>query len=67
MKDKPELKSMSVSELQNELISLRQDQFKLRMKKASGSLDKTHIVAQVRKAIARVKTMMTEKAGATDV
>ena len=67
MKDKPELKSMSVSELQNELISLRQDQFKLRMKKASGSLDKTHIVAQVRKAIALVKTMMTEKAGATDV
>ena len=67
MKDKQELKSMSVSELQNELISLRQDQFKLRMKKASGSLDKTHIVAQVRKAIARVKTMMTEKAGATDV
>lgn len=67
MKDKVELKSMSVSELQNELISLRQDQFKLRMKKASGSLDKTHIVAQVRKAIARVKTMMTQKAGAADV
>ena len=33
------------------------------MKKASGSLDKTHHITLVRKSVARVKTMLTEKAG----
>jgi len=67
MKDTNELKKMTIDELQTELLSLRKDQFTLRMKKANGALDKTHIVTQVRKAIARVKTIMTEKVGATHV
>lgn len=67
MKENSELKKMSIEELQTELISLRKDQFSLRMKKANGSLDKTHIITMVRKAIARVKTIMTEKAGTSDV
>jgi large subunit ribosomal protein L29 len=33
------------------------------MKKASGSLDKTHLITMVRKSVAKVKTMLTEKAG----
>ncbi|KTC65214.1 50S ribosomal protein L29 (plasmid) [Legionella adelaidensis] len=63
MKDMNELKKMSVSELQDELMSLRKDQFNLRMQKANGSLEKTHLITQARKAVARVKTLMTEKAG----
>lgn len=63
MIDTKELKNMTVAELQTELLSLRKDQFNLRMKKASGALDKTHLVTRVRKAIARIKTIMTEKAG----
>ncbi|MCW8409493.1 50S ribosomal protein L29 [Legionella sp. PATHC035] len=63
MKKIEELRSLSVEELQNELLSLRKEQLNLRMKKASGSLDKTHLITMVRKSVARVKTMLTEKAG----
>ncbi len=63
MKKIDELRNMSVEELQNELLSLRKDQFNLRMKKASGSLDKTHLITMVRKSVAKVQTILTEKAG----
>ena len=63
MKKIDELRNLTIDELQAELISLRKEQFNLRMKKASGSLDKTHLVTMVRKVIARVKTILTEKAG----
>lgn len=63
MKNKAELRNLSIEELQTELLSLRKEQFNLRMKKASGSLDKTHTITMVRKSVARVKTMLTEKAG----
>ncbi|STY30900.1 50S ribosomal protein L29 [Legionella wadsworthii] len=63
MKKIEELRGLSVEELQNELLSLRKEQLNLRMKKASGSLDKTHLITMVRKSVARVKTILTEKAG----
>lgn len=63
MKKTAELRNLSTEELQSELLSLRKEQFNLRMKKASGSLDKTHLITMVRKSVARVKTMLTEKAG----
>ena len=63
MKKIDELRSLNNEELQNELLSLRKEQLNLRMKKASGSLDKTHLITLVRKSVARVKTMLTEKAG----
>lgn len=63
MKNTKELRSMTVEELQTEIMSLRKDQFNLRMKRANGALDKTHVVSLVRKSIARVKTIMTEKVG----
>ena len=63
MKDIKELRGMSVSELHNEMLSLRKTQLNHRLKKASGSLDKPHMVQQVRRSIARVKTLMTEKGG----
>lgn len=64
MKDTTELRNLSVDELQNELLDLRKEQFNLRLKRASGSLDKNHLIRAVRKSIARIKTIMTEKAGA---
>lgn len=63
MKNKAELRNLSIEELQTELLLLRKEQFNLRMKKASGSLDKTHMITMVRKSVARVKTMLKEKAG----
>lgn len=67
MKKINELRNLSSDELNAELLTLRKKQFELRMKKANGSLDKTHLVSQVRKAVARVKTIMTEKVGKSDV
>lgn len=67
MKDINELRNLTPDELQAELLSLRKDQFNLRMKKASGSLDKTHLITKVRKAVARVKTILTEKVGKSHV
>lgn len=63
MKNIDELRQLTISELNEELLSLRKEQFTLRMKRASGSLDKTHLITMVRKSVARVKTMLTEKAG----
>ncbi len=61
-----ELRDLTPKELHEQLLSLRKDQFNLRMKKANGTLDKTHEVSQIRKAIARVKTIMAEKVGKSD-
>jgi large subunit ribosomal protein L29 len=67
MKKNDELRVLSGIELNEELISLRQKQFMLRMKRANGSLEKPHHITQVRRAIARVKTIMTEKGRASHV
>ncbi|STX27756.1 50S ribosomal protein L29 [Legionella beliardensis] len=67
MKNISELRELSLDQLNEELIDIRKLQFKLRMKKANGLLDKTHPIKEARKAIARVKTIMTEKVGKTYV
>ncbi len=63
MKSLNEMRELSLEDLQNELLALRKNQFALRMKQASGALEKTHEIRQLRKAVARLKTIMTEKAG----
>jgi large subunit ribosomal protein L29 len=63
MKNTNELRSLSVEDLQTELLSLRKAQFNQRLKKASGTLDKPHLVKKVRRTIAKIKTIMTEKVG----
>ena len=59
-----ELKSKSVEELNAELLGLLREQFNIRMQAATGQLAQTHLMKQVRRDIARVKTILTEKAGA---
>lgn len=63
MIDISEIKQKTREELEESLLVLRKEQFNLRMKKANGALDKTHIVKKLRRAIARIKTVMTEKVG----
>ena len=58
-----ELKDKSVEELNAELLGLVREQFNLRMQKATGQLSQTHLLKQVRRDIARVKTVLNEKAG----
>lgn len=56
-----ELRDKSVEELQQSLLGLLKDQFNLRMQKATGQLAQTHLLGQVRRDIARVKTILNEK------
>lgn len=56
-----ELREKSVAELQTQLNELYKDQFNFRMQKSTGQLGQTHLITNVRKDIARVKTIITEK------
>ncbi|MCQ3830821.1 50S ribosomal protein L29 [Microbulbifer elongatus] len=58
-----DLRSKSVEELNQELLSQLEAQFKLRMQKSTGQLSQTHLLKQTRRDIARIKTVLTEKAG----
>lgn len=56
-----ELREKDASALREELIALRQTQLKLKMQKASGQLKETHQIRQVRRDIARVKTLLAQQ------
>ena len=56
-----ELKQKSADELKTHLLDLHKEQFSLRMQKATGQLTKTHDIRNVRREIARVNTLLTEK------
>ncbi|SIS85785.1 50S ribosomal protein L29 [Neptunomonas antarctica] len=58
-----ELREKSSEELQQALLGLLKDQFHLRMQKATGQLSQTHLLGQVRRDVARVKTVLKDKAG----
>ena len=59
-----ELKEKSVDELQAELIELRKEQFNLRMQRATAQTEHSHTLKNVRRDIARVKTVLNQKAQA---
>jgi len=56
-----ELKNKSVADLQQELLSLNKAQFGMRMQLATQQLSNTSQLSKVRRDIARVKTVLTEK------
>ncbi len=59
-----ELRDKSLTELEEILIDLRQEQFNLRMQQGIGQLSRPSEMTQARKNVARVKTIMNEqKAG----
>lgn len=57
-----ELREQSEQELRAELMRLLREHFNLRMQKATGQLGQTHLVGATRKDIARVRTVLREKA-----
>ena len=57
----PELREKETEELYEELLRLRKEQFGLRMQDASGQLGQYHLLNQVKRDIARVKTIIVEK------
>ena len=57
-----DIKALSTDQLQDELLKLKKEQFNLRFQRASGQLEKTSRVGEVRKDIARIKTVLRQKA-----
>jgi large subunit ribosomal protein L29 len=57
-----DIRAKTPDELDTELASLKKEQFNLRFQKATGQLEKTARVKQVRRDIARIKTIAAEKA-----
>tara|TARA_R110000787_G_scaffold73495_1_gene163847 strand:+ start:4769 stop:4960 length:192 start_codon:yes stop_codon:yes gene_type:complete len=58
-----ELRDKSGQELQDRLLAELEKQFKLRMKRGTGQLEASHEMKQVRRNIARIKTVLNEKSG----
>ncbi|MBM86842.1 MAG: 50S ribosomal protein L29 [Gammaproteobacteria bacterium] len=56
-----DIRGKSVEELQEQLQELYKDQFNYRMQNSTGQLGQVHLVKEVRKDIARVKTILAEK------
>ena len=56
-----DLKAMTADQLQDELLSLKKEQFNLRFQRATGQLENTSRVREVRKDIARVRTLQRQK------
>ena len=56
-----DLKAMSADQLSDELLNLKKEQFNLRFQRATGQLENTGRVREVRRDIARVKTLSRQK------
>ena len=57
-----ELKSLTVADLQSQLVDAKKELFNLRFQNATNQLDNTARIKEVRKNIARIQTVITEKA-----
>lgn len=59
-----ELRAKTAAELNNELVAAKKELFNLRFQNATNQLDNTSRINEVRKNIARIQTVITEKAHA---
>jgi large subunit ribosomal protein L29 len=62
-----DIRTKSADELNDQLLQLKKEQFNLRFQKASGQLENTARVNTVRRDIARIKTILGERARSADV
>ena len=61
-----ELKSLTVADLQSQLVDAKKELFNLRFQNAPNQLDNTARIKEVRKNIARIQTVITEKASVAE-
>ena len=57
-----DVKAMTPDQLKDELIKLKKEQFNLRFQKATGQIENTARVRQIRRDIARIKTSQQQRA-----
>ena len=55
-----EIRKMSKNDIEKKIVELKTELFELRMKQATGNLDKPHKINELRKTIARLKTVLNE-------
>ena len=60
-----EMRDKTLDQLDDELVKMKKEQFSLRFQKASGQLENVARVRQVRRDIARIKTLQTERTSAS--
>ena len=60
-----DVKQMTPDQLKDELIKLKKEQFNLRFQKATGQIENTARVRQIRRDIARIKTSQQQRASAS--
>lgn len=58
-----EIRKLSNDDINKKITELKAQLFDLRMKQATGNLDKPHKINELRKTIARLKTVLNEKDG----
>ena len=56
-----DVKAMTDDQLQDELISLKKEQFNLRFQAATGQIENTARIREVRRTVARIKTVQGER------
>ena len=61
-----ELRAKTAAELNNELVAAKKELFNLRFQNATNQLDNTGRIKEVRKNIARIQTVITEKANVAE-
>jgi len=59
-----EMRTKSATELKDELVELRKEEFGLRMKRGTGQLSDTARFKKIRRDVARIKTILNEQANA---
>ena len=59
-----DVRSMSLDQLDDEVVKLKREQFNLRFQRATGQLENTSRVREVRRDIARVRTLQRQKLAA---
>ena len=64
MMNAADLRTMTVDQLDDELIKLKKEQFNLRFQRATGQLENTSRVREVRRDIARIRTVAQQKRAA---
>ena len=59
-----EVRDMSVDQLRDKLANLKKEQFNLRFQRASGQLENTARIREVRRDVARIQTILSQKLAA---
>ncbi|MBR4489327.1 50S ribosomal protein L29 [bacterium] len=62
-----ELRAKTLAELEAQLLTSKEEQFNLRMQKTMGQLENPSRIRTVRREIAKIKTIITEKKNGTEV